>query len=142
MPTIMKLWLKTLLLPHLYTLLLLVLITLPNSIMLVLNGKAGLLEALPLPFSPLLLWLLGGTAAWLGVFAFPNIPPEYTVSVLSIIAAALIAGCLKRRTATGRRLVSFALWLLVCLWLFGAGFAGMRICCSSKVGGHLLPTRF
>ncbi len=111
MPTIMKLWLKTLLLPHLYTLLLLVLITLPNSIMLVLNGKAGLLEALPLPFSPLLLWLLGGTAAWLGVFAFPNIPPEYTVSVLSIIAAALIAGCLKRRTATGRRLVSFALWL-------------------------------
>ena len=103
MPTIMKPWLKTLLLPHLYTLLLLVLITLPNSVM--------LLEALPLPFSPLLLWGLGGTAAWLGVFAFPNIPPEYTVSVLSIIAAALIAGCLKRRTATGRRLESFALWL-------------------------------
>ena len=108
MPTIMKPWLKTLLLPHLYTLLLLVLITLPNSIMLLLNGKTGLLEALSLPFSPLLLWVLGGTAAWLGV---PNIPPEYTVSVLSIIAAALIAGCLKRRTATGRRLISFALWL-------------------------------
>ena len=65
MPTIMKPWLKTLLLPHLYTLLLLVLITLPNSVMLVLNGKAGLLEALPLPFSPLLLWGLGGTTAWL-----------------------------------------------------------------------------
>lgn len=111
MPTILKPWLKTLLLPHLYTLLLLVLITLPNSVMLLLNGKAGLFEVLSLPFSTLLLWVLGGTAAWLGVFAFPNIPPEYTVSVLSIIAAALIAGCMKRRTATGRRLVSFALWL-------------------------------
>ena len=111
MPTIMKPWLKTLLLPHLYTLLLLVLITLPNSVMLLLNGKAGLFEVLSLPFSTLLLWMLGGTAAWLGAFTFPNIPSEYTISVLSIIAAALIAGCLKRRTATGRRLISFALWL-------------------------------
>ncbi len=50
MPTIMKPWLKTLLLPHLYTLLLLVLITLPHSVMLVLNDKAGLFEALSLPF--------------------------------------------------------------------------------------------
>lgn len=117
----MKPWLKTLLLPHLYTLLLLVLITLPNSVMLLLNGKAGLFEVLSLPFSTLLLWVLGGTAAWLGAFTFPNIPPEYTISVLSIIAAALIAGCLKRRTATGRRLVSFALWLWFAygFWVLG-----------------------
>ncbi|MBH5329884.1 hypothetical protein H9Q10_09425 [Eikenella sp. S3360] len=124
MPTIMKVWLKTILLPHLCSLLLLELFVLPHAVPLLWSGKAALPEALSALFSPLLLWLLGGTLAWRGVFAFPNIPLEYTVAVLLIIAAALLAGCLKRHTATGRRLVSFALWLWFAYGLLVLGVQG------------------
>ncbi|OAM31126.1 hypothetical protein A7P95_01090 [Eikenella longinqua] len=125
MPTIMKAWLKTILLPHLCSLLLLELFVLPHAVPLLWSGKAALPEALSALFSPLLLWLLGGTLAWRGVFAFPNMPPEYTVAVLLIIAAALFAlpeTAHRHRQAAG----VVCTVVVVCLRFVGAGCAGLR----------------
>ena len=124
MPPILKSWLKTILLPHLCTLLLMVLIILPHTMTMLRHGEIGLPEAFAMLLAQLPLWLLCATLGWYGVLIFPNVPPEYTIAVLSAIAAMLIAGYLKRHSATGRCLVSLALWLWTAYGFLMLGLQG------------------
>ena len=98
-------WLDALLLPHIATLVLLMLIA---------GGALRADFALEILLAPVLLWLMGGTIGW---FAYLPHLAEWTdliaptTVVLLIIAACLFSGCRKRHGNSGKWLVSLALWL-------------------------------
>ena len=100
-----KTWLDALLLPHIATLVLLMLIA---------GGALRADFALEILLAPVLLWLMGGTIGWfaylphLAEWASLIIP---TFTVLLIIAVCLFSGCRKRHGNSGKWLVSLALWL-------------------------------
>lgn len=100
-----KTWLDALLLPHIATLVLLMLIA---------GGALRADFALEILLAPVLLWLMGGTIGW---FAYLPHLAEWTdliaptTVVLLIIAACLFSGCRKRHGNSGKWLVSLALWL-------------------------------
>ena len=114
-----KTWLNTLLLPHIATLVLLMLVAFAAFLEL----RADLI--LELLLAPVLLWLMGGTIGW---FAYlPHIAewtsliiPTFTVSL--IIAVCLFSGCRKRHRNSGKWMISFAIWL----W-FAYGFVLLGI---------------
>ena len=100
-----KTWLDALLLPHIATLVLLMLIA---------GGALRADFALEILLAPVLLWLMGGTIGW---FAYLPHLAEWTdliaptTVVLLIIAACLFSGYRKRHGNSGKWLVSLALWL-------------------------------
>ena len=103
-----KTWLNALLLPHIATLVLLMLVAFAAFLEL----RADLI--LELLLAPVLLWLMSGTIGW---FAYLPHLAEWTdliaptTVVLLIIAACLFSGCRKRHGNSGKWLVSLALWL-------------------------------
>lgn len=100
-----KTWLNALLLPHIATLVLLMLIA---------GGALRADFALEILLAPVLLWLMGGTIGW---FAYLPHVAEWTsliiptFTVLLIIAACLFSGCRKRHGNSGKWLISLAVWL-------------------------------
>ena len=104
----LKPWLNALLLPHIATLVLLMLVAFAA----VLELRTDLI--LELLLAPVLLWLMGGTIGW---FAYLPHLAEWTdliaptTVVLLIIVACLFSGCRKRHSNSGKWLVSLALWL-------------------------------
>ena len=100
-----KTWLNALLLPHIATLVLLMLIA---------GGALRADFALEILLAPVLLWLMGGTIGW---FAYLPHVAEWTsliiptFTVLLIIAACLFSGCRKRHGNSGNWLISLAVWL-------------------------------
>ena len=100
-----KTWLNALLLPHIATLVLLMLIA---------GGALRADFALEILLAPVLLWLMSGTIGW---FAYLLHIAEWTsliiptFTVLLIIAACLFSGCRKRHGNSGKWLISLAVWL-------------------------------
>ena len=100
-----KTWLNALLLPHIATLVLLMLIA---------GGALRADFALEILLAPVLLWLMSGTIGW---FAYLPHVAEWTsliiptFTVLLIIAACLFSGCRKRHGNSGKWLISLAVWL-------------------------------
>ena len=98
-----KTWLNALLLPHIATLVLLMLV-----------AFAAFLELRADLILDLLLWLMSGTIGW---FAYLLHIAEWTsliiptFTVLLIIAACLFSGCRKRHGNSGKWLISLAVWL-------------------------------
>ena len=105
-----KTWLNALLLPHIATLVLLMLVALA----MILGLRDNFAVELELLLAPALLWLMGGTIGW---FAYLPHLAEWTdliaptTVVLLIIAACLFSGYRKRHGNSGKWLVSLALWL-------------------------------
>ena len=103
-----KTWLNVLLLPHIATLVLLMLIV-----------SAAVLElhadwVLALLLAPVLLWLMGSTIGWFDYLPHIAERPSLiipTFTVLLIIAVCLFSGCLKRHRHSGKWLLSLAVWL-------------------------------
>ena len=105
-----KTWLNALLLPHIATLVLLMLVALVT----ILGLRDDFAVALELLLAPVLLWLMSGTIGW---FAYLPHVAEWTsliiptFTVLLIIAACLFSGCRKRHGNSGKWLISLAVWL-------------------------------
>ena len=103
-----KTWLNALLLPHIATLVLLMLVAFAAFLEL----RADLI--LELLLAPVLLWLMSGTIGW---FAYLLHIAEWTsliiptFTVLLIIAVFLFSGCRKRHGNSGKWLISLAVWL-------------------------------
>ncbi|ASP16384.1 hypothetical protein CGZ77_00675 [Neisseria sp. KEM232] len=119
----LKPWLYVLLLPHIATLLLLMLFTLPAAMQ-----HSGF--ALEILLSPVLLWLMAGTIGWFAylphVAEWPSLIAP-TAMVLLIIAVCLLSGCHKRHHHSGKRMISLAVWL----W-FAYGFVLLACSISSS----------
>ena len=105
-----KTWLNALLLPHIATLVLLMLVALVT----ILGLRDDFAVELELLLAPVLLWLMSGTIGW---FAYLPHVAEWTsliiptFTVLLIIAACLFSGCRKRHGNSGKWLISLAVWL-------------------------------
>ena len=101
---------NALLLPHIATLVLLMLVALA----MILGLRADFTLELELLLAPALLWLMGGTIGW---FAYLPHLAEWTdliaptTIVLLIIAVCLFSGCRKRHGNSGKWLISLAVWL-------------------------------
>jgi len=105
-----KTWLNALLLPHIATLVLLMLVALAT----ILGLRDDFAVELELLLAPVLLWLMSGTIGW---FAYLPHVAEWasliipTFTVLLIIAVCLFSGCRKRHGNSGKWMISLAVWL-------------------------------
>ena len=105
-----KTWLNALLLPHIATLVLLMLVALVT----ILGLRDDFAVELELLLAPVLLWLMSGTIGW---FAYLPHIAEWTsliiptFTVLLMIAACLFSGCRKRHRNSGKWMISLAVWL-------------------------------